>query len=222
MKEMFNILGWLGKQEEHALLRDAQKHVEETRKTVAYFADAVKALIDNDLQARATAIQQVRESEHQADLLKVSMLNEITNELLMPPNRDDFVDFVHALDRIADRTNGAAKLIGFLDQRLPDNVLANIATGTNLIVNGVARLDDAIKAAIKNDLALTRECCIDVGRIEHDADDQKRFLLEAVLHAPLDPPSLLLCYNLAEYLEGITDRVLEAADLVRIVAARTD
>jgi hypothetical protein len=32
--------------------------------------------------------------------------------------------------------------------------------------------------------------------------DQKRFLLEAVLHAPLDPPSLLLCYKSGRVFRG--------------------
>jgi hypothetical protein len=34
------------------------------------------------------------------------------------------------------------------------------------------------------------------------AADQKRFLLEAVLHAPLDLPSLLLCYKSGRVFRG--------------------
>ncbi|MBI4972821.1 MAG: DUF47 family protein, partial [Candidatus Omnitrophica bacterium] len=74
MKEIRNILGWLGMAEEKSILEDAQKHVEETYKTVSYFADAVKAFIKGDLSSKAAAIENVRESEHQADLLRSKMV----------------------------------------------------------------------------------------------------------------------------------------------------
>jgi predicted phosphate transport protein (TIGR00153 family) len=220
MKEMRNILGWLGMQEEHSTLLVAQQHVEETCKTVNYFADAVKGLIDDDIKARTQAIHLVRESEHEADMLKIKMVSTISSELLMPPDRDDMLQFVKALDRIADKTNGAAKLLGFIEQRLPDNVLKNISTGTDLIVTAIGKLKEAIDAAIQNDVKQAIDCCQEIARVEHDADDQKRMLIETVLHADLTPPTLLLSYNLAEYLESVTDRILEAADLVRVVAAK--
>ena len=60
--------------------------------------------------------------------------------------------------------------------------------------------------------------CDDVERLEHEADDQKRILLDAVLHADLDPASLLLSYNLAQALEGITDRIDTASDMIKLFA----
>jgi predicted phosphate transport protein (TIGR00153 family) len=220
MKEMRNILGWLGMQEEHAALLVAQQHVEETCKTVDCFAAAVKGLIDDDMQARTQAIHRVRQSEHEADMLKIKMISTLSSELLMPLDRDDMLQFVKALDRIADKTNGAAKLIGFIEQRLPDNVLKNISAATDLMVTAISQLKQAINAAIRNDVKVAIESCQEIARVEHDADDQKRLLIESVLHAELTPPTLLLSYNLAEYLESITDRILEAADIVRVVAAK--
>jgi predicted phosphate transport protein (TIGR00153 family) len=220
MKEMRNILGWLGMQEEHSALLVAQQHVEETCKTVNCFAAAVKGLIDDDIQARTQAIHQVRESEHEADMLKIKMIAAISSELLMLPDRDDMLQFVKALDRIADKTNGAAKLLGFIEQRLPDNVLKNISTATDLIVTSIGKLKQAIDAAIQNDVKLAIDSCQEIARVEHDADDQKRLLIETILHADLTPPTLLLTYNLADYLESVTDRILEAADLIRVVAAK--
>jgi xanthosine utilization system XapX-like protein len=59
MKEIRNILGWLGMAEEQSILQDAKKHVEETYKTVAFFAEAVKSFIQGDLAAKAQAIENV-------------------------------------------------------------------------------------------------------------------------------------------------------------------
>ncbi len=221
MKETRNILGWLGMAEEESILQDAQKHIEETYKTVQYFSDAVKAFIQGDLNAKSVAIENVRESEHQADLLRSKMVNELSKGLLLPPDREDLMHFVKTLDRIADWTNGAARILGFIEQRLPENVLKNISTATELILNSVSKFKEAIVATTKNDLKKALADCDDVDRFEHEADDQKKVLIEAIIHAKLQPETLLLCYQLAEYLEGVTDKVEDAADFVKVMAIKS-
>jgi hypothetical protein len=220
MRERRNILGWLGMAEEQAILIDAQKHVEETHKTVTYFADAVKAFIQGDLAAKTAAIENVRESEHRADLLQSKMVSELSEGLLLPPDREDLLHFVKTLDRIADWTNGAARLLGYIEQRFPDNVLKNISLATELIFSAIAKLREAIQALAKNDLKKALVDCEDVGRFEHDADDQKKVLIESAIHAKLEPVSFFLCYQLAEYMEGVTDKIEDAADFVKTVTIR--
>jgi predicted phosphate transport protein (TIGR00153 family) len=221
MKERRNILGWLGMAEEQAILKDAQKHVEETYKTVSYFAEAVKAFIKGDLNAKAVAIEDVRQSEHMADELRSKMINELSEGLLSPPDREELMHFVKTLDKIADWTNGAARILGFIEQKLPENILKNISTATELIVNSTSNLKNGIEAIIRNDLKKALTDCEEVDRIEHEADDQKKALIESIIHAKLEPTSLLLSYELAEYLEGVTDKIEDAADFIKVVAIRS-
>lgn len=221
MREMRNILGWLGMAEEHAILEDAQKHVEETYKTVSYFADAVKAFIQADLVAKTAAIEKVRESEHHADILRSKMVNALSESLLLPPDREDLMHFVKSLDKIADWTNGAARILGFIEQRLPENVLKNISSGTELILSSVSKLKEGITALIKNDLKKALFDCEEVDHLEHDADDQKKVLIESLIHARLEPVTFFLSYQLAEYLEGVTDKIEDAADFIKVVAIKS-
>ena len=178
MKEIRNILGWLGMAEEQAILQDAKKHVEETYKTVTYFAAAVKAFTQGDAKAQAAAIENVRMSEHQADILRSKMVSELSEGLLLPPDREDLMHFVKTLDKIADWTNGAARILGFIEQKLPENILTNISAATELIVTSVSRLREAIEAITRNDLKRALADCEQVDRIEHQADDQKKVLIE--------------------------------------------
>jgi len=220
MREMRNILGWLGMAEEQSILQDAQKHVEETYMTIEYFEEAVKAFIQGDLNAKTIAIEKVRESEHRADLLRSKMVKMLSESLLLPPDREDLMHFVKTLDKIADWTNGAARILGFIEQRLPDSVLKNISTATELIVESVTKLREAISAVIKNDLKKALIDCEEVDHIEHEADDQKKLLIEAIIHTKLEPTSLLLSYQLAEYLEGVTDKIEDAADFIKVLAIK--
>lgn len=221
MKEIRNILGWLGMAEEQSILKDAQKHVEVTCETVTFFAGAVKAFIKGDGQAKAAAIASVREGEHKADVLKAKMVEELSKGLLMPPDREDLMHFANTLDKIADWTNGSARLLGFIEEKLPENILSNMSLAAELIVNSITKLKDAIEAVAKNDLKKALADCADVDRFEHEADDQKKTLIETIIHAKLEPATLLLTYQLAEYLEGVTDKIEDAADFVKVLAIKS-
>jgi len=221
VKEMRNIFGWLGMAEEREILQYAQKHVEETYKTVTFFSEAVKAFVNRDLNAQVSATEKVRESEHQADILRSEMVSKLSAGLFLPPDREDLMHFVQTLDKIADWTNGAARLLGFIEHKLPDNVLKNISLSTELIVTASSKLKDAIHALTANDLKKALSNCEEVDRIEHQADDQKKTLIETIIHAKLEPTSLLLSYQLAEYLEGVTDKIEDSADFIKVIAIRS-
>ncbi len=221
MKEIRNILGWLGMAEELSILKDAQKHVEEIYKTVTHFAEAVRAFIQGDLNAKTAAIENVREDEHQADILRSKMVSELSEGLLLPPDREDLMHFVKTLDKIADWTNGAARILGFIEQKLPENVLKNISSATEIIFTSISKLKEGINALSKNDLKKALLDCEEVDRLEHQADDQKKVLIEAIIHAKLEPTSLLLSYQLAEYLEGVTDKIEDAADFIKVLAIKS-
>lgn len=221
MKERTNILAWLGMAEHNTVLRDAEAHVEETCKTVSYLVEAVKALVSGDVNAKTVAIENVRQSEREADKLLSRMVRELSEGLLLPPDREDLLRFARALDKVADWTNSAARLMWFLDERLPESVLKQISLSTELIVASVGKLRQAIHAISHENVQEALSFCEDVERLEHQADDQKRHLIAAILQAQLSPANLLLCYNLAEGLEGVTDQIETAADTIKMMAVKS-
>jgi len=220
MKEMRNILSWMGMAAEESILKDSEKHVEETYQSVVYFSDAVEAFIRGDVGAKTLAIEKVSECEHKADILRSKMVDSLSESLLLPPDREDLMHFVKTLDKIADWTLGAARLLGFIEQKLPDDVLTNVSKATDLIVASVSKLKDGIIEITKNDLKKALSDAQDVGRLEHEADEQKRILIGVIIHAKLDPATLLLSYQLAEYLEGVTDKIEDAADFIKVIAIK--
>lgn len=221
MKESRNIFGWFGMKQEQFIMEDARKHVDVTYQTVEWFKKAVSALIAGDEKAKKEAVQKVMECEHEADQIRKKMVNELSEGLLVPPDREDLMHFVKSLDRIADWTNGAARLLEFIEQKLPENILENISKATELIFSSVAKLKDGILSLAENDLKKALLDCEEVDHIEHEADDQKKILIGSLIHAKLEPTTLLLGYQLAEYLEGVTDKIEDAADFVKVVAIKS-
>lgn len=221
MKESRNIFGWLGMKQEELVMEDARKHVEVTYQTVEWFKEAIAAYIKGDAPRKKEAIEKVRDCEHEADVLRKKMVDQLSEGLLVPPDREDLMHFVKTLDRIADWTNGAARILEFIEQKLPPEVLKNISLATELIFNSIGKLKESIQSLTNNDLKKTLFDCDEVDRIEHEADDQKKLLIGSIIYAKLEPTSLLLSYQLAEYLEGVTDKIEDAADFIKLVAIKS-
>jgi predicted phosphate transport protein (TIGR00153 family) len=129
--------------------------------------------------------------------------------------------FVKTLDKIADWTNGAARLLGFIESKLSENVLKNISLGTDLIVSSISKLQEAINALTKNELKSAISISAEIDLLEHEADDQKKAMIESIIHAKLDSVNLLLTYQLAEYLEGVTDKIEDCADFIKVLAIKS-
>lgn len=221
MKESRNILGWLGMKQEQLVLEDANKHVDVTYQTVEWFKKAIQAFISGDAQGKQKAIKMVRECERQADALRSKMVDELSEGLLVPPDREDLMHFVKSLDRIADWTNGAARILDFIEAKLPQAVLTELSVGTDLIFTSISKLREGIQSVMKNDLKQAIIDCNEVEVCETKADDQKRVLIGLIIKAKLDAPTLLLTYQLAEYMEGVTDKIEDAADFIKVVAIKS-
>jgi uncharacterized protein len=221
MKETRNIIGWLSLAEEHAIMRQFSLHIEEIRKTTAFLADAMRAYINNDLNAKTLAIENVKTSERVADQIRLRISHDLYEGMVLPVDRETLLKFTKNLDKIADGTNASARLLGFIEHRLPDEILKNLSISTDLVVKGTAKLSEAIQKMGRNDMAEALRYCDEVDRLEHDADDQKRILIESIIRAKLDATSVLLTFNLAEALESVTDRMASVAEMVTLLAIRS-
>lgn len=221
MKESRNILGWLGMKQEMLVLEDAKRHVEVTCQTVEWFKEAILAYIRGDLDAKKKAVEKVREFEREADNLRSKMVDRLSEGILVPPDREDLMHFVKSLDRIADWTNGSARILDFIDKKLPGDILKEISQATEIIFNSISKLKEGIEALMKNDLKKAIQACNEVEAYETKADDQKKILIGTIIKSKLDPPVLLLSYQLAEYMEGVTDKIEDAGDFIKVLAIKS-
>jgi len=218
--ESRNIFGWLGMKQEEAILRDAQQHVDITYEIVDDFKKAVKAYVDGDYKLRAELVRQIREKERQADVMRSKMVEVLSESSVLPPDREDLMHFVKTLDRIADWTCGTARLLNFLEEQLSAEIMKNISIATDIIYDSIYKLKDSIHSLAKSDIKQAIKDCLEVEELESKADDQKQALIAEIVHSKLEAGKLVIVYHLAEYLEGITDKIEDAADSIRVIAIK--
>ncbi len=221
MREFGNIFGWLGRKQEQVILKDAQSHIDVTYDTVVNFKNAIDSYIKGDLESKKKFIDKVNECEKEADSIRSRMVDLLSESPLLPPDREDLMHFVKSLDRITDWTNGAARLLVFLEEKMSQDIMDNLSVATDIIFECISKLKSAVHALLKNDLSEAIKDTHEVDNLETRADDQKQILIEKIVHSQLGGPKLLVIYNIAEYLEGITDRMEDAADFIRTVAIKS-
>ena len=218
--ESRNIFGWLGMKVEEAMLREAQQHVDVTYETVVNFKNAVNAYLEGNFKARTDFVERVRHKEREADIIRSRMVDILSESPLQPPDREDLMHFIKTLDRIADWTSGTARLLNFLSEQLPQKVMENISLATDIIFGSIAKLKDAIHSLTNSHLKEAIKYCHDVDELETKADDQKLTLIGAIVDSKMDANKLIIVYHLAEYLEGITDKIEDAADFIKVLAIK--
>jgi predicted phosphate transport protein (TIGR00153 family) len=216
---MPNILSWIGMEKERNVLEITKKHTEKIIETVDKLENAFAAYVKGDFAAKDAASREVITAERQADLIRRDLLDQLSEGVLLPPDREDLIHFVKRMDSIADHANAAARLFGFLDKSLPNGIPTKLYEFVKTALLAVNRLGDAIDAMTKNKKNVLA-ICTEVELLEEQGDEQKKELTGILLKSNLDAGTLILVHDLIEAIEETCDRAEDSADLVRIFAVK--
>lgn len=221
MRQSGNIFNWLGRKEEEQVLALATQHVINVLMCAKNFEEALRKYAQDDNGGKLALIEQVRADERNADNMRMKMIRRISESVVPPMDREELLKFTLTVDRIADWINGAARMLVFLERPLPGGITEGFCSSAKSIVAAVEDLKGAIDALLAGKNKEAIELTLAANRIESQEDDRKQDTLGKIFHASIPAPQLLVAYNLAEQLEGITDKIEDAADFVRIIAVKT-
>src|SRR5690606_12728387 len=101
-RPMRNIFGWLGQQEQRKALVEAKEHIEKVQQAVHLLRECIEAYLAGEYDKVQTLFEKVTRAEHEADIIRRSLLNRLSEGLFLPPDREDLVHFVERMDDIAD------------------------------------------------------------------------------------------------------------------------
>jgi len=221
MRKSRNIFAWLGKKEEKTSLEHTRQHIAKVMVTVEKLNDAICALEKGDIPEKDKAIEEVKVAEHEGDILRRQMMAELSEGLLLPLDREDLMRFVKRLDNIADSAKSATRLLEFCKTNLPVELIRKLREDSNLIVEEMEKMNEAMDSLIKNDIEETLSRCSAVEELEEKADDKRRELLEILFAADLPANQLILFFEIIETVESVSDRIEDADDLIRILAVKS-
>ena len=208
-----------GEDELAVLVRRFSTYLRALSLTIGQGARELRELLRAPAQDRDAKVTRIRNIEHAADEEVHRIYVELNNRRLAPEVRADVGRLASALDDIIDGIESVSARVKTyrLDSSRPELLrFADIVVEcTDNVANGILALDDLYRGAPANlDRAI-----IEVNRLENEADDLLRDLLEP-LFADHDPVEILKRKDFYERLEVITDRCEDVTDVFQDLEVR--
>jgi hypothetical protein len=179
-------------------------------------ATALRDLLMN-YQNVASGVQKVKDIEHKGDDLTHAVLIKLNQTFITPFDREDIHRLASSIDDVLDFVNSAAdRLIMYKIKSVP-NAAIELA---DIIVRQSDEISKAVHLLEKNPQKVL-EYCVEVNRLENDADTVARDAIGKLFDNATDPIQLIKIKELLEVLETATDKAEDAANVLETVVLKS-
>jgi len=217
------LFGWFAPKRGHKVLKMVEDHLKLTQKAVNSLYEMVEAAAECDPDKCKRSYMSVSDMEMQADELRRSMVEELTEGEMFPEERDDLMELVRAVDWIADWSKEAGRILNSIPfEKAPDEMKEAAMNMVRANVDCVKVLTQCIKALPKDGrkaLTLANE----VEMLEENIDDlygEARKLFASLEFPEFTTGALILLNEFLDAIETVADWSENTADIVRAIAVR--
>jgi len=160
-------------------------------------------------------VEKIKQIEHHGDDMTHRILIKLNQTFITPFDREDIHLLTSSLDDVLDFINGASdRLLTYkITQPSPSaKVLAAI------VLKQTEELRKAVSMLGKNGKLL--EHCVEVNRLENEADQVSREAIGRLFEGSHDPITLIKLKELLEILETASDKAEDVANVLETVALK--
>jgi uncharacterized protein len=183
-----------------------------------HIREAAEILIDmvrnpeTDLAARAAKIKDL---EHKGDELTHSVIDELNKTFITPIDREDIHDLSSALDDVLDLIDSAATRIVLFRIAEPISSVPEICT---VLLNQAIEIGAAVSNLQDNHHVV--EHCIEINRLENDADRLFQLAIASLFDEVKDPIDVIKRKEIIETLEVATDKAEDVANVLESIIVK--
>jgi predicted phosphate transport protein (TIGR00153 family) len=174
-------------------------------------AKEMVALMTNfdDLEVRVHAIETI---EKQADKVTHSTIALLHKSFITPLDRDDIHLLITRMDDILDLLEDAAQTISLYDIKAITPEAKRLA---ELCLSCAERVQAAVVLLNNmNNAPKITEICVEIDRLESDADHVMRAAMSKLFRDEPDVRNLIKLKAIYELLETVTDRCADVANII--------
>ena len=164
----------------------------------------------------ATAVQKIKGIEHRGDEIAHAVYIKLNSTFIPPFDREDIHTLASSLDDVLDFINAAATRLDTYKITKPPSEAVELAT---IIFRQAEEISKALALLEKGDALL--EYCVEVNRLENDADGITRAAIGRLFETEHDPIQLIKHKELLEVLEIATDKAEDVANVLETVVLKS-
>jgi predicted phosphate transport protein (TIGR00153 family) len=180
--------------------------------------DGARLLLEilQDFQNVETRLQRLQEIEHRGDDMTHAVITKLNQTFITPFDREDIHRLATTLDDVLDYVHAAGERLTTykITQRSP-----RATRLAELIVRQSEQIAKAISLLDKHDTVL--EYCVEINRLENEADSVAREAIGRLFEEEKDPIALIKMKELYEVLEMATDKAEDVANVLETVILKS-
>jgi uncharacterized protein len=168
-----------------------------------------------DYERLPSVVEKIKEIEHHGDEMTHRILIKLNQTFITPFDREDIHLLASSLDDVLDFINGASdRLVTYkITQPSPSAKLL-----ADIVLKQAQELGKAVSMLNKNGKLL--EHCVEVNRLENEADRISREAIGRLFEGGYDPITLIKLKELLEILEQATDKAEDVANVLETVVLK--
>ena len=153
--------------------------------------------------------------ERSGDEVTHEIFRRLQSTFITPFDPEDIQTLATSLDDVLDAIEDATfRIVAYRIDPIPE---AAVQLG-QMIANACRAIERAIRALHEKKSVVDH--CIEVNRLEDEADAVERTMLTVLFNSNLDAITLIKLKDLYEALESATDRCEDVADVIQNVAVK--
>ncbi len=205
------------------------EHMLKVDKCVMELKPLIEAFVDQDFRKVNYRAEKISKLEHEADVVKNKIRENLPKTLFMPIDRTDILMFLKEQDMIADRAEDLARMLEVRETKLPIELKEDILEFTDKVIETVNALENAANELTKvletsfgtRETTKVLKLIRIIDRKEWEADKLVLKLLKKLfeMEDALDPISVLHLERLIHTLDSVADHAENAGDRLRTMIA---
>jgi hypothetical protein len=184
---------------------------EESARNFVTAADLLKELMDrcDDVEEM---VRQITELEHHGDTITHIIMAELHGTFVTPIDREDIAQLAQRMDDVMDFIDAAAMRMMLYDIKKPTERAKELA---DILVRVTSETSKAIpRMRRRSELSHMREHCIEINRLENEADDVRRSALAELFHDQIELAEVIKWREIYEHMESAVDSCEDIADIL--------
>jgi predicted phosphate transport protein (TIGR00153 family) len=178
-------------------------------------AELLRSGLQQGYQGVCGIAKKVEALEHSADEITHQIFRRLQATFITPLDPEDIQTLATSLDNVLDSIEDATfRIVAYRLDPVPETA----SRLSDLIAAATRALSRALRAL--HDRKPVLEDCIEVNRLENEADSLERSFLANLFARETDPLALLKKKEIIEELEHATDLCEDVADVIQNVAVK--
>lgn len=178
-------------------------------------AQLMKALLEN-FQNVPEQVTRLKDIEHRGDDMTHAVMTKLNQTFITPFDREDIHRLASSIDDVLDLLNAAGDRI--MVYKI-NSVTKESAVLAGLILKQSEELSKALAGLEKQQHVI--EHCVEINRLENEADTVTRAAVGHLFETERDPIQLIKMKELYEVLELATDKAEDAANVLEAVILKS-